>query len=360
MSSAATARLTLVADLAPAALPAADALAALRAHIADVVAGGKPSGPPRPTGIATLDAELQGGVPRGRLTEVVGQAGSGITTLVHTLVARTLADGGWVAVIDASRTLAPREWGALVAQYGPRLWVVRPPMSEQRRAAWCADLLLRTGAFALVVLDGAPVVRRATGVRLAQLAREQDAALLAVRYGARASDLGGAVRLRVHSAHRDSVARTRPPGRTGPPRGMHAVQQRVQRNAGDREQMHVVIERGGHGHGQPHVEVTCAVPVADRVCAHPEVPDRRGVARRTRHKWDVAGTTLDGSVARGGTAPPPAAVADDAWADTTTRGEKPRTEITRNEASALAARHTGVTAALGRAPARARRGARAQ
>ncbi|MCU0636395.1 MAG: DNA recombination/repair protein RecA [Gemmatimonadaceae bacterium] len=348
-------------DLPPPAGAAPDALAALRAHIADVVAGGKPSGPPRPTGVAPLDAALDGGIPRGRLTEIVGDAGSGITTLVHRCVARTLADGGWVAVIDASRTLAPREWGTLVREYGPRLWVVRPPRTEGRRAAWCADLLLRTGAFALVVLDGAPVVRRATGVRLAQLAREQDAALIAVRYGVRASDLGGAVRLRVTAPPAPvRVARTRPPGRTGPQLLQHAGEHGAQLDERPHERMHVVVERGGHGPGLQRVEVSCAVAVANRVCAHPEVPDRRGVARRTRHKWDVAGTTLDRSVAGGGAVAPPAAGAGAIPADTSTTAENPRIEITRDEAAAHAPRHGRITPALGRASARARRGARAQ
>ena len=65
-------------------------------------------------------------------------------------------DGEWVAYIDASRTLAPRDW----AQLGDgTLWVVRPP--EAVKAAWCADVLLRSAAFSLVVLDSAPPISRA-------------------------------------------------------------------------------------------------------------------------------------------------------------------------------------------------------
>jgi recombination protein RecA len=308
---------------------APDALTALRAHIADVVAGGKPSGPPRSTGLAQLDAVLEGGIPRGRLTEIVGQAGSGITTLAQCVIARTLADGGWVAVIDATRTLAPRDWGQLIERYGPRLWMVRPPLTERKRTAWCADLLLRTGAFALVVLDGAPVLRRSTGVRLGQLAREQDAALVALRYGPRASDLGGAVRLRVERRQRVQ----------------HLREHRADTNEGTHERLRVVVERGGNGHGQQQVEVTCDISVADRLCAHPAVPDRRGVARRTRHKWDVANQRI------GGAAPPAAADGTDHSDDTTAIVEKHRTRITHAQASAHAP-------ALGRAAARPRRGAR--
>ncbi|MEP6834461.1 MAG: ATPase domain-containing protein, partial [Gemmatimonas sp.] len=82
-------------------------LDALKAEVALVVAGGRGAGPAWPTGVAELDAALGGGVPRGRVTEVVGPLGAGKTSLVRQLVARVLAEGGWVAWVDATRTLAP-------------------------------------------------------------------------------------------------------------------------------------------------------------------------------------------------------------------------------------------------------------
>ncbi|MEP6781813.1 MAG: hypothetical protein ABJC26_18075, partial [Gemmatimonadaceae bacterium] len=140
-------------------------LATLRAEVATIVAGGRGAGPAWPIGVPELDIALGGGVPRGRVTEVVGTLGAGKTSLVRQLVARVLAEGGWVAWIDATRTLAPQELAGL----GERLVVVRP--RDHTRGAWCADLLLRSGVFALVVMDGAPVLSRVVGVRLSQLAR---------------------------------------------------------------------------------------------------------------------------------------------------------------------------------------------
>src|SRR5205085_8038513 len=56
-----------------------------------------------PTGVEALDARLVGGgLPRGRLTEVVGARGSGKVTLLRQIVARTLSEAGWVAYIDAT------------------------------------------------------------------------------------------------------------------------------------------------------------------------------------------------------------------------------------------------------------------
>ena len=169
-------------------------LAALRQQLAQVIEGTKPGTPGLATGIAALDGVLPGGgLPRGRLTELLGAPGCGKTSLVRRMVERAVCDGAWVAYVDATRTLAPREWASLGAHEG--LWMVRPRNAE--RGAWCADVLLRSGAFALVVLDGAPRLSREVAVRLTLLARESDAALLVLGDDAKGSALGGALRMRV-------------------------------------------------------------------------------------------------------------------------------------------------------------------
>ena len=169
-------------------------LAALRHQLAQVIEGTKLGTPGLATGIAALDGVLPGGgLPRGRLTELLGAPGCGKTSLVRRMVERAVCDGAWVAYVDATRTLAPREWASLGAHEG--LWMVRPRNAE--RGAWCADVLLRSGAFALVVLDGAPRLSREVAVRLTLLARESDAALLVLGDDAKGSALGGALRMRV-------------------------------------------------------------------------------------------------------------------------------------------------------------------
>jgi len=218
-----------------------------------------------PTGMDALDRALaSGGLPRGRLTEVVGATGK--LTLLRRIVEAAAERGEWVAYIDASRTLAPRDWAGLDPE---RLWVVRPP--EPATAAWCADVLLRSAAFSLVVLDSAPAISRAIAVRLIGLARESNAAFVTVGASS-ASRLGGAVRLR--------------------------VQRRRQR-------LKIAIEKGGAVSGserssrlQHLVEVRCANGVARRLCAYPEVPDRRGAARAAsgrRGKGQRAATPSYGS-----------------------------------------------------------------
>jgi hypothetical protein len=228
--------------------------------------------PALPTGVAALDAVLVGGgLPRGRLTEIVGPTGSGKTTLTRAIVESTVAAHGWVAYVDAQRTLDARDWVHLGDAEG--VWIIRP--RDAGRAAWCTDVLLRSGAFALVVLDGAPVLSKSAAVRLTRLARESNAAFVVLgdRTGA-TSQLGGAVRL--------LVERTTPGKRRHPPPITHSPPpptgggEWVVGGESAPRAIAVRVEKGGT---LRTVEVRCAIGVARRLCTHPEVPDRRGVAR---------------------------------------------------------------------------------
>jgi hypothetical protein len=257
---------------------AATALDSLRALLPAPL----PVAPGLPTGLDALDAALASdGLPRGRLTEVVGATGK--LTLLRQIVDAAVARGEWVAYIDASRTLAPRDWADFETK---NLWVVRPPQRAQ--APWCADVLLRSASFSLVVLDSAPPISRAIAVRLTGLARESNAAFVVVGEGggsiaASPTKLGGAVRLRVSRR---------------------------------RQRLRIAIEKGGGGRGggggaavgritrlQQVVEVCCAYGVARRLCTYPEVPDRRGAARASAggkpHKGRRAATPSYGGHDRG-------------------------------------------------------------
>lgn len=217
-----------------------------------------PQAPGLSTGLAALDRALaSGGLPRGRLSEIVGATGK--LTLLRPIVEAAAQRDECVVYIDASRTLAPRDWAGIA-----NLTVIRPP--EAAQAAWCADVLLRSAAFSLVVLDSAPTISRAIAVRLTNLARESNAALVIVAgaAGESATRLGGAVRL--HTYRR-------------------------------RQRLRISIEKGGlvsgesrEGRLQKVVEVRCADGrVARRLCTHSEVPDRRGAARASSSRLGKAG-----------------------------------------------------------------------
>ena len=259
-------------------------LPALRQQLAAILA------PPRvgdaaaiPTGIEALDHALtDGGVPAGRLTEIQGARGSGRTTLVRHLVMTAVAARRWVAVIDGSRTLAPREWAE--AGDSGRLWIIRPTGTD--RSAWCADILLRSGAFSLVVLDGAPALPRQVAVRLTRLAREHDVALVVV---GDTPVIGSAVRLKVkrRPEARSQRGQGLKPERANDSRFTILDSPVVAESPVTRHQsrLSILIEKGGLQHA---VEVSCAIEMARRLRSHSEVPDRRGVATRNRQGKKVA------------------------------------------------------------------------
>jgi len=125
-------------------------------------------------GIPAMDAMLSLGLPRGQITAFDAPLGSGGTALLLALAEATLRADEGVAFVDAARTLAPQA-AAHLAGLGP-FWVIRPQGTES--AWWCADVLLRTGAFGLVVVDQATAPSHAVAVRLQRLARDKDAVLV--------------------------------------------------------------------------------------------------------------------------------------------------------------------------------------
>ena len=247
-----------------------------------VVSGLRSAGVPWSTGLPRIDQALGGGIPRGRVTEISGPLAVGKTALLRRLVTQVLHTGAWVAWIDATRTLAPAPFTAM----GARFVVIRPP--DRKRCAWMADLLLRSGVFALVVIDGAPPLSRVHGVRLAQLARERDAACVVLEHHdggreVRPSRLAGTVRLRI--AAMPPCAPSMPPSmrllstRRRPTRSREPVAGESPTVADTSRRFVVTVEKGGNSQGRsPSIEVSSAVVVARRVCAHSEVPDRRPVA----------------------------------------------------------------------------------
>lgn len=130
------------------------------------------------SGLRGLDAVLgAGGLPLGQITEWVGPASAGKTALLRTLVQAVRRQGVPVAWVDGRGELLAGDWADAGA--AAPLWVVRPP--DEAEAAFCAEVLLRTQSFGLVVLDGGPPLSDTLGVRLQRLARQATAALVRLR-----------------------------------------------------------------------------------------------------------------------------------------------------------------------------------
>jgi recombination protein RecA len=113
-----------------------------------------------PTGSLSLDIALGvGGIPRGRIVEVFGPEGSGKTTVSLHIIAEAQRAGGITAFVDAEHALDPTYARALGVNID-ELLVSQPDSGEQ--ALEIADLLVRSGALDLVVIDSvAALVPRA-------------------------------------------------------------------------------------------------------------------------------------------------------------------------------------------------------
>jgi len=297
--------------------PAAATLDALRHALDTVVERERPRDDPSlPTGLAALDALLGGGLPRGRLSELQAPRGQGRTTLLRALVAHTLATGRWVAIVDAQRTLAPADWARLTspASSGPgaigrtppprskaespeletsRLAVIRP--ADPSKAAWCADVLLRSGAYALVVLDGVPALPRTVVLRLTRLAHDRQVVfLLACDTESAIPTTGASVRLgiRIERGTDDSSIRKWREGGSMK-RSIRLVGKGIpaEIDGGDIPaspvtQLAITVAKGGP---PGTMRLSYVITTPRRLGRHAEVPDRRGVARQTPAPPTAAG-----------------------------------------------------------------------
>jgi len=101
------------------------------------------------TGVLALDAALGGGLPRGRVTELVSAAPSSGGGLVFgALLASTRAAQLRIALIDAADGFAPASYAADLLRH--LVWVRPRSLPE---ALGCADVLVRDGNYAVLVLD---------------------------------------------------------------------------------------------------------------------------------------------------------------------------------------------------------------
>jgi hypothetical protein len=141
------------------------------------------------TGIEALDRILpDGGLPRGHVTQMTGARGSGRTSFTVGLIAQLAARGERAALVDLEGDLDPAAFEDNGIPAGA-IWVVTPRSTEE--GLWAADLLVRSGHFALVVLDGVEgPLRTAALVRLQRWARESNAALLVGTGGRRVAAPG--------------------------------------------------------------------------------------------------------------------------------------------------------------------------
>ena len=118
---------------------------------------GKGEGLVAPTGAATLDAVLAGGLPRGELSEIAGARSSGRTTLLLQVIAAATRRGEIAALVDTFDRLDLASVVAAGVDLDRLLWIrgeaSSPPERALERALKALNLVLQSGGFGVAALD---------------------------------------------------------------------------------------------------------------------------------------------------------------------------------------------------------------
>jgi recombination protein RecA len=146
------------------------------------------------TGCTELDDALDiGGLPRGRIVEVLGQEASGKTTLMLHVIATAQAKGLNCAFIDTEQSL-DRGRAEQIGVNFDKLAISQPDNGEQ--ALDLLDFLVRSGEFAVIVLDSVAAL-----TPKAEIEGDMDAANM----GAQARNMGKAMRKIVAPTNKNKV-----------------------------------------------------------------------------------------------------------------------------------------------------------
>jgi hypothetical protein len=151
------------------------------------------------SGLAPLDALIDGGIPRGRISEITGRAGSGKTSIAASFASFATRRGEVAAWLDASGSFDPESMAAAGVELRRMLWVsmrrgsarnLRSPLQKGRPVGLgvrsivkAAELVLEAGGFGLVVVDFGEAVRSltyASSLRIARAAERSGAAVIAI------------------------------------------------------------------------------------------------------------------------------------------------------------------------------------
>ncbi len=132
------------------------------------------------TGVEPLDRLLPGGLPKGKLVEIVGRLSSGRFSIGLAALASVTSAGEPAALLDSGEHLDPQAAAAAGVDLELLLWV-RPRRIKETLAA--AEMLLAAG-FPLIVADfglsarGGRFVPDAAWIRLARASLAQESSLL--------------------------------------------------------------------------------------------------------------------------------------------------------------------------------------
>jgi hypothetical protein len=140
---------------------------------------------------------IDGGIPRGRISEITGRAGSGKTSLAASFAKSATHRGEVAAWLDGSGSFDPESMAAAGVELRRMLWasmttatstktsrVAASPLAcRQSAIIKAAELVLEAGGFGLVVIDFGEAFRaltHASALRIARAAERSGAAVIAL------------------------------------------------------------------------------------------------------------------------------------------------------------------------------------
>jgi hypothetical protein len=150
------------------------------------------------SGLAPLDALIDGGIPRGRISEITGRAGSGKTSIAASFASFATRRGEVAAWLDSSGSFDPESMAAAGVELRRMLWAsmrrgsardFRSPLLKGEglgatsAIVKAAELVLEAGGFGLVVVDFGEAPRSltyASSLRIARAAERSGAAVIAI------------------------------------------------------------------------------------------------------------------------------------------------------------------------------------
>jgi hypothetical protein len=146
------------------------------------------------SGIAPLDRLLTGGIPRGRISEIIGEKTSGKTTLAASFAATASRRGEVIGWIDAAGAFDPRSIADAGADLSRILWLgfdpnARADSIQRRRHSRelkAAELILDAGGFGLLVIDFGAMrfaLSQSCALRIARAAERSATAVLVLAAG---------------------------------------------------------------------------------------------------------------------------------------------------------------------------------
>ena len=152
------------------------------------------------SGSSALDRLLSGGLPRGSLTVVTGEVGTGRLTLAGQALKRETERGRPVAWIDGEGVLYPPAL-ALMGVDLRRLLLVR---KAEARSVYALEQILESGAFGVVAANGLDRMLTASRLRRIQTATEaaRVCTLLILEPRAAQKVTSAALKLRLTRRHR--------------------------------------------------------------------------------------------------------------------------------------------------------------